>query len=458
MPFGRKAGPTMVYEYRAYAPTVGQESVETEMRARTRLWNALVEIDRDYRARARDLTGEQLWGAAITARPEIAPMLDLLDVQRRQRVHEACSASGLHWCDSDDVRVNYEQAIARHRPLWYQRKGNDDAVVWAPRDLRFHSSRLGGKLVLRVQKVPRRFTMPSAESDGRHTPESQIEMMVGRDGAPVRFAARIHRDLPADAVIKRAELLMEVVGYHERWKLVLVVGTENAVGATSPNPLRVAVDVGWRQHASGLLVASWQGSDGRSGQLVLPQANLIAGFERADDLASVRKQHFLAAQAVLVEHQESLALPEELRADLETLAQWESPYRLARFADRWYRDGSGVGEIYELIQAWERREHHLADEQNNRRRRSMAHRTWLYGNFAAQLCRDYGEIVIEKLDLRKLAMMKNEEPWSDARHHRVIAAISELRLRLSSTARRTGVSIVEVKAGLTTGEMIQVAA
>lgn len=447
------ANPEMAFAYRAYLCS-GEKAFLDEMYGRIRLWNKLVEIDTAYRDQVRELTGQAPRKDAIKEHPEIEARLDLMDVARRNAVHDACAASGLHDVNHGDVRDNYQAAARKHPSPWEWWKDKDtDEWHCEPWNLNFHSFRPGnGKILIRAQRTPRRLHYGETLSDGRHTPEQTVTLEVGLARAPVTVEVRMHRPLPDDAHVQRVELHRDVDGYHESWHLVYVVETGHAEAPTRIGARSVAVDLGWSVHGDGLRVARWEGNDGLSGDVILP-GDMIRGFDRVDDLASIRKKHFLSEKDQLIEWLSGgESAPDPLREKCATLAQWESPYRLCALMDAWHRQdpekefaGWPVeGETALLLQGWARREHHLANEQTNLRRRLLARREHLYGCVAAQLCRDYDEIVMDDIDLGKLARRTpGETKWDDARRNRVRAAVSELRLRILSTARREGVRIVE---------------
>ncbi len=169
----------LVYEYGCLSPVNGREAALEQMLRRRRLWNSLVEIERDYRSRIsavlRDETTEQHLSAArdrlstlrseikarrraerkrgvnisdlqeeiVRAKIDIAATcaaaresrrariahqkhtLDLLETARRVAVKQVQADSDLYWCNYDDIVASYE--TARRRAL---REG---------RELRFHT-------------------------------------------------------------------------------------------------------------------------------------------------------------------------------------------------------------------------------------------------------------------------------------------------------------------------------
>lgn len=420
-----------------------------EMYRRERLWNQLVEIDRKCRESQRELTGERPWKQAVADHPEIAARLDLFDVARRNAVHDACRDSGLHWVNADDVKQSYEQAIKTHKPLfdWWKDRETDEwrCVPW---DLRFRRLDGADKVALRLKKTPRWFSAQEIPHDVRHTPEIEVTMLVGRDATPATFRVRQHRPLPDDATIVRVELGRRLVGYYDWWTLRYTVRTASALGAYRYPARQANVRFGWRATDAGLRVATWSGDDGRTGMLMLPE-KVVHALDRVDDLASIRKDHFNAALPVASALRADA--PDWLRERLVTVDRWDSPQRLCVLMDRWYQEQTGEGEGYDLLQAWARREHHLRAEEENLRQRALAHREWLYGNFAARICREYDEVVLHTLDLKRIARETGDPSMDIARRNRQRANVSGLVARIKNTARREGVGIVESRSPRTVG-------
>lgn len=449
VPFGNVSPmPTMVYEYRAYAPTDGCDAVDAVMRGRTRLWNELVRIDRDCRDAQRELTGQRRWADAVKEQPEIEPRLHLLDIQRRNRVNAACAASGLYWVDSDDVKASYQQAIATHKHLfdWWRDRETKEWRCGDRWDLRFRPVDGSGKAALRVSKAPRLFETHDVHRAAGYTPEVEATLHVGKQHVTVTFRVRMHRPLPADATVVRVELGRKLVGYHDRWSLRYTLRTATAQAPLREIRRRAEVHFHWTVRGGSLLVATWTGDDGRAGDVLLPE-KITRAFKHINDLASIRKDHFNHARQFLsdVRAESPGFFPDWLLHRTGTIEQWKSPYRMTRAMDDWYGEQLIDSDAAGLLQDYARRDHHLADEQENLRRRTLAHRDWLYGNFAAQLCRDYDEITLHTLDLKALARQRDLP--EDARENRQRVAISDLVTRIEQTAKREGVHVLKRKAG-----------
>jgi seryl-tRNA synthetase len=151
-----------VYEYGCNDPITGQEAMVEEMFLRNKFWNELVEIDRAFRLKTKPLVTlpedptivlreeknilseqikerrkksrsgqvdcsdlqEQINGlnhqlkelspAIKEQRRELInanrPLLNEMDAERMSQVKQAQSASGLYWCNYDDVEKSYDAA------------------------------------------------------------------------------------------------------------------------------------------------------------------------------------------------------------------------------------------------------------------------------------------------------------------------------------------------------------
>ena len=182
----------LVYEYGCLPPLRGREAAVEQMLRRHRLWNSLVEVERDYRSQLSALLRDETSQIAVEAardrltalrceikarrraerkravdvadlQAQIAEVkielanaiavaregrrariaqnkhsLQLLETARRAAVRQAQADSNLYWCNYDDVIAAYE--IARRRTL---REG---------RELRFQAWDGTGKVTVRYQQ------------------------------------------------------------------------------------------------------------------------------------------------------------------------------------------------------------------------------------------------------------------------------------------------------------------
>ena len=123
----------------------------------------------------------------------------------------------------------------------------------------------------------------------------EVKIRVGSTGRSPRWATvhvLMHREMPADGVVSWAVVKTHRVGSKLRWAICVTVGGSPAFGrsrqhADADRASCVGVDIGWRQVDGGVRVAYWWGSDGRSGEVVVPD-RVLGADAKADSLRSIR--------------------------------------------------------------------------------------------------------------------------------------------------------------------------
>lgn len=189
--FGRKAKPCMVFEYGCFKPIAGFNEMIEEMLRRNRYWNKLVEIDRKYSSKVKDVLTvpadpkiseirakiESLRQQIKDRRKEnrsgkvdcadlekqvselkkqlqiVKPLvkeerkriaeanrekLKAIEKERLEAVKEARKTSGLYWCNYDEVEMHYETARKR--------------ALKTGRELKFHRFDGQGKVTVRLRE------------------------------------------------------------------------------------------------------------------------------------------------------------------------------------------------------------------------------------------------------------------------------------------------------------------
>ncbi len=282
----------------------------------------------------------------------------------------------------------------------------------------------------------------------------------------------VHRPLPPGAAIKGCSLVRRFEGSRAVWTAQFVVDytPEQVVGMGT-----VAIDVGWRVRPDGdLRVASWVGSDGEEGELLLPRLqdgtrkhmnedrsrearsdhrSWPEQYEKAEALRGDRASDFEVAKKKLAEH---LKTDTDLKAHLSALIarpdkskspgvshimQWRSEGQLASLALKW-RDARlrGDDEIYLAMFAWRQRDRHLWDYEVGIRNRLQGARREAYRLFACEMSRRYARAVLEDMDLSKFHVEPEREDDSpEIKQKRAImkkhvrdACVSSLRECLSA--------------------------
>jgi hypothetical protein len=474
----------LVYEYGCLPPVMGREAALEQMMRRRRLWNSLVEVERDYRSRVSavlyDETTESHLAAArdrlaalrseikarrraerkrgvdiadlqqeiVRAKIDIATALaavresrraqiahkkhslDLLETERRVAVKQAQAESDLYWCNYDDTINCYE--IARKRAL---REG---------RDLRFHGWDGTGKVTVRYQQGlpvaeaygadrrlqfdpvdPLAWTSPH-RSERRKLARSKVRLRVGSQGRLLvwlELPVVVHRPLPPEGTIRGASVICEKVGSRERWRLLITVAQP---GRTMRQGPAVAVDLGWRLLPEGLRVAYWEDERGDHGQLLLEPA-VLWQFTKLNDLKSIQDRHICAALDAVATWSKTNPLP--VGIDLSHMSEWRRPWRLLRLYRAWKESRvEGDAAAFAALTSWKERHDHLHEWEANLRDQVIRHRREVYRRFIADLLRTHGRVFLEDLQIR--AMARKDRPEEESRNYsgstRVVAAVSLL--------------------------------
>lgn len=130
----------------------------------------------------------------------------------------------------------------------------------------------------------------------------EVKIRVGTDaGRTPRWAVLhvlMHREVPDGAVVSWAVVKLRQVGSKSRWTLCVTVGGVPASGRSTRGIPDVAaraargagVDIGWRRVPGGVRVAYWWGSDGRSGEVVVPD-RVLGADDEADRLRAIRDRN-----------------------------------------------------------------------------------------------------------------------------------------------------------------------
>jgi hypothetical protein len=508
MPFGRKAKPCRVYEYGCLPPTSGQEELREALRLRNRYWNKLVEIDRPIRQeslltlllpgdieaahlevhisqmreelkkeRQKTRTGQTdaklklkikaakaelraLWEQNKKDRKPLTEKnrekLNALEAQWIAARKAARADSGLYWCNYGDVEAAYDAARKAAIKKWSFTG--------------YHKADGTGKLTVRWQNgldVAAVFDCTSpllqiapVHSDAWEHPVRAVRRKAAR--TTVRFRVRtegrspvwvelpliLHRPLPAGGEIRSASLICEQVAGKATYKLVVTVAppahTLPKEGVHRGVRPMVGINLGWRKIDGGVRVAYWVDEDGRHGELLLNDRDIIAPFFKLNDLQSIRDNYFNEAKATLSQFMIENQPPEWLKTSAAHLDKWRSRKRLLSFLDEW-RDRRFAGDenVYEALSFWKKRELHLYHWQANLRDQVRRRRREIYRIFAARLTRDYSQVFIDDFDLAKIKKKKPPEDGAylttDADTLRTVVSPGILRSQIENACKREGV-------------------
>lgn len=500
MPFGRAAGPSRVYEYGCLDPIEGLEKIEEQLRLAHRYRNRLVEIERQRRTAYRELIAssghanlEAAQAAVDEAQAEVDRILKAIAEQHRAEGTKRTSkelAEQLR--DARAVLRERKAALREARRAVAQdpdmqmriKQINDEAnralrearascdVYWGTylqmeaaaerarrekMDPKFKRWDGSGKLAVQLQGgLPvdalygsdqrLRITEPLPVPGRKGRPLPRLYFRVGSNGREPVWAVLpviIHRPLPAEARVKWAYLLRRRIGTHYRYRVQFVLEFPSEI-QREVGPDSVALDVGWRRVESGLRVAYWVGSDGQSGEVVLP-TRWLTGMDKVDELRSRRDTDLELAKQALLEWLDGAEVPDWLRDETETLHAWRSQARLAALVLRWRENRfAGDEEIYERLEAWRKEDKHHYEHEANLRDRLLGWRREIYRVLAARLRERYGTVYLKDFDLRLAArpMPGHEVELPAVRRARHLAGISQLRQALHDS----GMTVVTVRA------------
>lgn len=515
---------TLVYRYGLLRPTRGEKQIDEQMRKAHDYQNTLVEIERDRRARWREL---------VHAHPDVAPLVEQVEslaedvevlrnaamedrAERRSRDTDeelgsrlAQARRGLRQT-KDEMRKARRRAIRADDELEQAvRELDRDAVARRKRERKASGLYWGTYLLVEqaVDQAAREITPPrfrrwtgqgavaaqiqkgitvdeltdcgdrrlQLDLDPRPVPgrtgsdRPRVRVRVGSDGRdPIwgEWPVVYHRALPTEARIMWAKVLRRRRASDTEWSLHLTVRLPEGWTKEECGDGTVTVDLRWRRDEDALRACEWIDDEGRR-ETVHLESEVTGALQKAADLRSIRDQHLNDLRPWIVGMRESL--PDDEQERCETIAQWRSAPRFAALSlrlrdlveeetgvrfDRRHDDESWDGhpleEIVAQLEEWRKRDKHLWQWESNARRKARARRKHQYRNLAAEMSRRYGRLVLERLDLRRLA--RRPEPDSDrddvpqGRSQRVKVAPAELREALVNAFQLRGGEVVTVKA------------
>ena len=303
---------------------------------------------------------------------------------------------------------------------------------------------------------------------GQGKPRPRVRLRVGSAGrAPVwaEWPLVYHRPLPPEARIMWAKVVRRRVAARYEWSLHVTLDFPDT-WRLEPHGLggAVAVNLSWAHALPGsaaLKAGDWRDAMGRGGVVALDPA-IRAALTKVDDLRAIRDREFNAALAAarpfVAAHRATWSEAHQQRTT--HLAHWRRPARLAALA-LWWRDHRVDGDEAWLgaLEAWRRQDKHLWTWEVHARRKALGRRRDLYRQAAALLARRYDTLIIEALDLRRVAARPEpDDPTphvAPAARQRVLVAPSEFRAALVHAMVSRGGRVVEVPAAPTAVEMMR---
>ena len=243
----------------------------------------------------------------------------------------------------------------------------------------------------------------------------------------LEFRTHLHRDIPPDAQVKWAWLQAKRIGTNTKWQLQLVLA-QDEWQAKPCGDGAVAIMPGWASVADGIQAATWVGSDGAKGHIVIPKEQLLR-IHKCRDLQEIRDRNFNDIRERLTAIRDKA--PEWWQEYTEHMAKWRAPAKLAALIHKWRDDRfSGDAHLYAQAEAWRKQDKHLYDWQTQQQSKVQRWRKTFYRQTAAKLAQDYGTVLLPKIDWKtfatKAAVGEDDGKRNAPDEYRRLAAVSFL--------------------------------
>jgi len=283
----------------------------------------------------------------------------------------------------------------------------------------------------------------------------------------VKFAFRMHRDLPADAQVVSAVISRKPRGPYTAYALCLTVNSRTH--AAIPKPFHpgaslLAIDIGHRKMGNELRFGYT--FDGASGQELVLGNSFMERYRQAEKLRGTRDMLFNNVRKTfsLFLTTTGLRVPAGIRKKhngeedyvLSHMHTWKTPQRLYLLVQDWKKQRFGGDDvIFNVLLDWSRRENHLYRWETGLRLSVLDGRREEYRIVSKKMAEQNAAIFLEKIDLSRLAKRKPPEKSEKdlhqaARHQRFQVALSEFRGVLEQACQKTGTQIIYVEPALTT--------
>ena len=440
----------LAWSYGCFPPISGIESAMAEHRRATKLWDRLVDIEREHydAAMAQARAADPRIGAAEFRIAELSAQIHIADVANRKPLfaarHEArrelwAALSEWRRLNKDKVR---ESEVARQASA---KRARQTADAWWPnynsvvkryetarqecfrtgRHLRHHDDeRDDGMLCVQIQRTRTGLGANPNElfGDGlsmlslSHVPCKRrqeqrilVKMRVDAAGNDIILPAILHRPIPAGCRVKAAQLTWHRMGNQLRWKIALHLD-----GVSHGDKIQYsrsgAAQLRWDlSDNNGLIVCSIENKD-----YVLPRRWMV-GMDRVEKLHAWLQESLKTKKAETKgEIREILDMPE--RAMLAALRE--------RNALREWR--------HEWKLRWEEM-HHTRDQLLQRRRDH--YRVW-----AREIVREYPQLT---MDDKRLDRIARADRHTESNRLRTRVCPHSLRQEIIHQANKIGAAVMD---------------
>lgn len=311
---------------------------------------------------------------------------------------------------------------------------------------------IGGDLIGKPTKRAARLAMtaePSTGSDTHATPPTgakrlrALRFRIGSNGRQPIWAnlyTLMHRPL-SEARVTWVKLSCRRTGRRYRWQLLVVVDEECRGTPDQHRAATVGVDIGWRKHVDGSIrVAYWVGSDGREGELAIPEA-VHQRKGKSDSLRSIRdrernevaalwRQWIFGTSAAVTETADldglgtaGIAVSHPVRAAAAGMHAWSRMWRYVVLARLWDHNRlPGDEQIYARVQEWLKHDRHLLAWDANNRRRMALQIQGRVDDLAVRLARQYEVVAVEKRGMVPNLIKKDDSHDQEEERLRALGA------------------------------------
>jgi hypothetical protein len=430
-----------------------------------------------FRRASRQQWRERVWNVRNAHGKHIRDrFLSRVDIMKKEselyRLRTEAVAKGLYWATANEVmrrvRQAFDKSLNRLQSVRFQpwaAREQDTLVVQV-------NDRRGGLTLVELQdgSYPALHIAPLPPTNRRRSRSQsytpfRIRIAPSPDGKGKRGGidatgtAYWHRDLPTGARITYARLVRRRVASHWRSYLQLVVDVDEPVRTVQPAQARgiAGVDLNWHfdSEDAGRRIAAIS-DDGKSGRLIHLDPKHARDLDR---VAAINEQRSKARDEIVgmlrgVDWSEAPPLLTPLAECLKRhpRAQDIAQSRLAGQIWNWKRECPDWKDAVLLAaEDWRKRDKRLWEAASHLRRKANFRRDKQYQGLARQLSADYELLLIDRPDLKRTAIVKNEhsgrhnELGGMARGGRHEVALSKLEHWITTKAAETGTRIVRVE-------------
>lgn len=397
------------------------------------------------------------------ALPHIVDALAVIQADFRLKIKAERAVCGVFWGTYTQIERAAEQASGSPTPPRFQRWTGDGSIgiqiiTPAGQGAKQEVAKVLNGENTSVRISPQAQSIPGRMGKSLH----RLLLRIGSEGRDPIFAEWpiiLHRPLPEGSLVKAAKVVRRRIGAHDNWSVHFTLVLNDS--KTSEEDKAIAVNLRWARTTldgeATTLAADYTSDIGKGDISVAPE--VVSQLRKSDDLRSIRDKNFDKIRGELSPQLKILTLPEEMKSRLEFMHAWKAQGKLAATVIWWRHNRfEGDATAFALAEAWRKQDKHLWDWEANSRRKALARRKDSYRVFAAQAARKHHVLVIEKINLARLAKKPELDEERDfnakASAQRFATAPSELRSALLNAFRREGGRVVEVAAGYTSREML----